>query len=238
MIRSLLKRGLVACCIILVSVCIGLTSNAIRTDGLPLIRKPLHETRAIDVRESSAQKPTITSVSASVVTVKTPSAVKSNIKIQNRSQLAGEIVTVPKTGVIASDPTSKEVGRDSVVDKRQPAKKAEALFTTLADAKSYWDEGTAAFVDARPIEDYNAEHIAGAVNLSYDHLDELYGQVLSKLPKDKIIVTYCSDPECTTAVKLADELVRRGYTKVVILMEGLPGWKEAGYPTITGKDAR
>ena len=46
-----------------------------------------------------------------------------------------------------------------------------------------------------------------------------------------MVVTYCSDPECTSAIELADGLVARGHKRTVILLDGLPGWNEAGYQT-------
>jgi len=113
-------------------------------------------------------------------------------------------------------------------------KKTEALFTTLGDAKAYFDKSDAIFLDGRPAEDYKAEHIQGALSLYHEKLDALYGQVLVNVPKDKLIITYCSDPECKTAIRLADGLVAKGYTRVLILLEGLPGWKSAGYPTDKG----
>ncbi len=115
-------------------------------------------------------------------------------------------------------------------------RRVQALFTTLKDAKAWFDKGSAIFVDTRFREDYEAGHIQGALSLCFEQLDELYDQVLGQVSKDRLIVTYCSDPECASAVKLADALVARGHTRVVILLEGLPGWMGAGYPVVSGKE--
>lgn len=115
-------------------------------------------------------------------------------------------------------------------------KRVQALFTTMKDAKELFDKKAALFVDARAIEDYEAEHIPGAVSLYCEDFDKLYDSVLGRLPKDRLIVTFCSDAECKEAIKLADKLVAQGNTRVVILLEGLPGWKDAGYPTASGKE--
>jgi len=113
-------------------------------------------------------------------------------------------------------------------------RKVEALFTTLPDAKALFDRKDAVFVDARRKEDYDIEHIAEALSLFVEDVDVLYESVMGTLPKDRTVVTYCSDAQCDTAIKLADALVARGHTRVFILLEGIPGWKGAGYPTGTG----
>lgn len=176
---SRLKLLLGACGIVAVAAVIGLTSNALHSDGLPLIRKPLSETRAE----------------------------------ANREQL------MAATHTDAADP------------------KREALFTSLKDAKACFDNKSAVFLDARAVEDYRAEHIAGALWLGLESVEEDYDKVLGKTPKDRLLVTYCSDLQCASATKLADELVARGHTRVVIMLEGLPGWKGAGYPTVSGEEA-
>lgn len=112
--------------------------------------------------------------------------------------------------------------------------KVEALFTTLEDARSLYERGDTVFVDARHREDFDVEHIAGARSVFVGDVDRLYEGALGDLPKGRTIVTYCSDPECGTAIELADALVARGHTRVFILLEGMPGWKDAGYPTESG----
>lgn len=113
-------------------------------------------------------------------------------------------------------------------------RKVAALFTTLPDAKALFDRKDVVFVDARRKEDYDLGHITGALSLFVEDVDVLYESVMGTLPKDRTVVTYCSDAQCDTAIRLADALVARGHTRVFILLEGIPGWKGAGYPTETG----
>jgi rhodanese-related sulfurtransferase len=105
------------------------------------------------------------------------------------------------------------------------------MFTTLDDAKASFDSKSAIFIDARPREDYDSEHITGAISLFIDDANSQYEHTLGGASKNTTIVTYCSDPECLDATKLADILVAKGHKHVVILIDGLPGWKDAGYPT-------
>lgn len=58
----------------------------------------------------------------------------------------------------------------------------------LADAKKHFDAQTAYFVDARSRGEYEDQHITGAYYLPIIGLQEH----LSELPKDKLIITYCT----------------------------------------------
>ena len=57
-----------------------------------------------------------------------------------------------------------------------------------AQLEQYLDEGRAIFlVDLREREDYVREHIAGAVNIPDEEMEERMGE----LPGDRLIVLYC-----------------------------------------------
>ena len=59
---------------------------------------------------------------------------------------------------------------------------------TVADAKKEYDAGTAVFVDVRAAEAYKMQHIKGALHIPLESLDAN----LSKLPKGKKLIIYCS----------------------------------------------
>jgi rhodanese-related sulfurtransferase len=117
----------------------------------------------------------------------------------------------------------------------QTVKAVQALFITLADAKKEYDKGDAIMLDARPIEDFRSLHIKGAISLYYEDAKSDRKNVLGPVPKTTTIITYCSDPECESAIKLADTLTTLGFTKVFIMLDGIPMWKEAGYPVASGE---
>lgn len=106
----------------------------------------------------------------------------------------------------------------------------QALFITLEDAKKAYDRGNLTMVDARPIEDFHNQHIKGAISLYYEDAAGKWSAALASVPKDTAIITYCSDPECESAIKLADILTAVGFTRVSIMLDGIPAWKQAGYP--------
>jgi 3-mercaptopyruvate sulfurtransferase SseA len=57
-----------------------------------------------------------------------------------------------------------------------------------ADAIKLVKEGKAIFIDVRSKDQYATEHIKGAVSIP---LEEITKQV-SKLPKNKLLITYCA----------------------------------------------
>jgi hydroxyacylglutathione hydrolase len=59
---------------------------------------------------------------------------------------------------------------------------------TIAELRDMLDQGKAVVIDVRGDSMYNVEHIKGALNISEAQLNARAGE----LPKDKLIVLYCS----------------------------------------------
>jgi rhodanese-related sulfurtransferase len=83
-------------------------------------------------------------------------------------------------------------------------------------------------VDLRhPLEVLASPHvIPGAI-----HIDP--AQVEGKaadIPRDDVVVLYCTCPNAETSVKVLKQLQQRGFRHVRALSGGLPEWKEAGLP--------
>jgi rhodanese-related sulfurtransferase len=79
-------------------------------------------------------------------------------------------------------------------------------------------------VDVRPVEEYQAAHVAGAVSIPLEELD----QRLRELPRNREIVAYCRGPYCAFAPEAVRTLREHGYV-ARHLAEGLPEWSAAGY---------
>jgi rhodanese-related sulfurtransferase len=90
-------------------------------------------------------------------------------------------------------------------------------------------EGEAFFVDARPEEEYEIDHIAGAFSMSlftyYKSPD-----ILERLNKNTPYILYCFEPECRDAAALAAEFVDKEFNNVFVLNGGFSEWLEKGYP--------
>ena len=75
---------------------------------------------------------------------------------------------------------------------------------------------------------YPYEHstvtLPGALRMGPGHLDS------SRLPRDRDIVLYDSDPEELVSSRVAQELLRQGY-RVSVLAGGISDWGAAKFPT-------
>lgn len=79
-------------------------------------------------------------------------------------------------------------------------------------------------VDTRPVKDVNdIPMLEGAINIPFDEVEAN----LDQLPKDKIIVLYCSTG--TKSAHVAQQLVDLGYTKVINAIDGV---KEYDFPNL------
>ncbi|MBI4263844.1 MAG: metalloregulator ArsR/SmtB family transcription factor [Acidobacteria bacterium] len=86
-------------------------------------------------------------------------------------------------------------------------------------------------LDTRPVSEYAAGHIAGAISVPVDDLQ----QRLRQLPRNKEYVAYCRGPYCVYADR-AVEILRGKGRRARRLLEGFPEWKAAGLPVETGAE--
>jgi predicted sulfurtransferase len=69
-----------------------------------------------------------------------------------------------------------------------PDDEHDAPRISLADAKKDFDEKAAVFIDTHPPNQFELEHIPGAINIQPNEIK----QNLDKVPKGKKIIVYCS----------------------------------------------
>jgi rhodanese-related sulfurtransferase/DNA-binding MarR family transcriptional regulator len=91
--------------------------------------------------------------------------------------------------------------------------------------------GEVIVLDVRPLEEYRAGHIPGAVSIP---LKELRSQ-LAKLPRSREIVAYCRGPYCVLAVEAVKLLRARGF-RAVRMEHGVPEWRAEGFPVAVGAE--
>lgn len=85
--------------------------------------------------------------------------------------------------------------------------------------------GTVTVLDVRPVEEYHAAHIPGAVSIPLDQLQER----LAELPQDREIVAYCRGAYCVLAYEAVD-LLRSAGRSAQRLNEGMLEWRLGGLP--------
>jgi rhodanese-related sulfurtransferase len=90
-------------------------------------------------------------------------------------------------------------------------------------------KGAVTVLDVRPVDEYRAGHIPGALSVPLTELEKLF----SKLPQDQEIVAYCRGPYCVLAVQAVEMLRKQGF-KAIRLEEGVQDWLAMGLTVETG----
>ena len=87
------------------------------------------------------------------------------------------------------------------------------------------NENLVTILDVRPIEEYNAGHVPGAINIPIEELQ----QHLQDFEPGQEVVAYCRGPHCILAFDAVAQLREQGL-KARRLENGFPEWKVAGLP--------
>ncbi|MEU2509018.1 metalloregulator ArsR/SmtB family transcription factor [Streptomyces sp. NPDC007863] len=85
--------------------------------------------------------------------------------------------------------------------------------------------GDVVVLDVRPVEEYRAGHIPGALSIPVDELDERIGE----LPEDLEIVVYCRGEYCVLAHDAVRLLTGRG-RRAIRLNDGMLEWRLSELP--------
>ena len=89
-------------------------------------------------------------------------------------------------------------------------------------------DGLVTVLDVRPPEEYAQGHVAGALNVPLDRLQER----LKDLPPDREVVAYCRGPWCVLSFEAVARLREAGFD-ARRLQDGLPEWRRAGLPVVS-----
>jgi rhodanese-related sulfurtransferase/DNA-binding transcriptional ArsR family regulator len=92
--------------------------------------------------------------------------------------------------------------------------------------------GEVVVIDVRPIEEYEAGHIPGALSVPLEHLETR----LEEIDRAVDVVAYCRGPLCLLAPQAVATLRRRGH-EAHCLQDGMPEWRQAGLPVAVGAEA-
>ena len=94
-------------------------------------------------------------------------------------------------------------------------------------------EGVVTILDVRPIEEYQAGHIPGAMSIPLKELE----RHLSEFPHDQEIVAYCRGPYCVLAMEAVAILRAKGFN-AVRLEEGIQDLRAMGFPIAVGEEVK
>src|SRR5687768_15231759 len=124
----------------------------------------------------------------------------------------------------------REIGFDKVPeinklikDYREKKNVLEAV--SIADLVQRMKIKQIILLDIRPVEEYNAGHIPGAISVPIVTLPA----ILKKLPKRKEYIAYCRGSLCVFADDAVQLLKKNGFN-AKRLEEGFPDWKLKGLP--------
>jgi len=104
---------------------------------------------------------------------------------------------------------------------------AESDFVDVATARSWGD--SALWIDARPTDEFERDHIPGAISLNEDRWGEGLAQFMGTqwVPQKKIVV-YCSAASCNLAEDVARRLREEAKlpNEIRILKGGWEAWQQ------------
>jgi rhodanese-related sulfurtransferase len=102
---------------------------------------------------------------------------------------------------------------------------AASEMVTLAQARSW--SADAIWIDARPQDEFEREHVPGALLLNEDRWNELLPQVLAVWAPEKRVVVYCGSESCGSSREIAHRLRKEAVlTNVFVLEGGWEAWKK------------
>ena len=120
-----------------------------------------------------------------------------------------------------------------------PSGDAQAHFENLFRFETdCWDvhdalsSGSPGFVllDVRGPEHFRAGHVSGALNLPHA---KIIPSRMAAWPPQTLFVAYCAGPHCNGAARAAVRLSALG-RPVKIMIGGVTGWLDEGFPLIEG----
>ncbi len=93
---------------------------------------------------------------------------------------------------------------------------------TVEQARSWGDN--VIWVDARPDNEFERDHIPGAILLNEDSWNELLPQFLGQWSPEKRVVVYCSAQSCNASREVAKRLRDEAQLRNVFVLDR--GWEE------------
>jgi rhodanese-related sulfurtransferase/DNA-binding transcriptional ArsR family regulator len=84
--------------------------------------------------------------------------------------------------------------------------------------------GEVTVLDVRPVEEYRAGHIPGALSIPVGELRSR----LKELPKHREVVAYCRGPYCVMAIEAVELLRKKGFT-AHRMEQGVVDWRARGW---------
>lgn len=127
------------------------------------------------------------------------------------------------------DLAEKRLGEVAEIVK---AYRVERAALEPVDRKRLWERirrGAVTVLDVRPVEEYRAGHLDGAISIPLQQLKRR----IAELPKGREVVAYCRGRYCVMAVEAVEYLRARGY-QAWRIEEGVREFRELGLRIAAG----
>ncbi|MUT68754.1 metalloregulator ArsR/SmtB family transcription factor [Paenibacillus sp. NEAU-GSW1] len=92
---------------------------------------------------------------------------------------------------------------------------------SLEEVLHKMEEGSIMLLDVRPADEYEAEHIPGAVSVPIEELHHY----IQGLPKNVQIAAYCRGPYCIYSAQAVEQMLQEGFS-AFRLVSGIQEWQE------------
>ncbi|MBC8456032.1 rhodanese-like domain-containing protein [bacterium] len=107
----------------------------------------------------------------------------------------------------------------------------ELAIIELEFAENLFENKTAVFLDARSLNEFQAEHITNAVHIDFEMIED-FERLIDSLDRNQLYVTYCGGSGCELSTDLGEYLFyEMEFQKILIFHAGLETWIYAGLPT-------
>jgi rhodanese-related sulfurtransferase/DNA-binding transcriptional ArsR family regulator len=153
------------------------------------------------------------------------------VEAERRGQFVTYRVADPTVGELLSAVRVLGERRLSEIDRVTQEFLADRQGMVVLDRQALRERiasGDCLVLDVRPVEEYAAAHVAGALSVPLEELERR----LEELPRDRQIVAYCRGPYCVLAADAVDTLRRHGLD-AVRATEAVQDWRALGVPVVT-----
>jgi rhodanese-related sulfurtransferase len=110
----------------------------------------------------------------------------------------------------------------------------ERVRVTLDQVRTHLTNYTAAFIDARAPEKYEAAHLAGAYNVPADQKEAFMGPIYQNVAPQQLVIIYCDGGNCDASESVFEHLRGVGFTNLRIFKEGWEALATSDLPKQSG----
>jgi predicted sulfurtransferase len=192
---------------------LGLIYNQFSAKPLPLIRKPPKVQFVDDSLIVDIMRQTQTSQKA------TPFSKVDSIVVNEEKNKSKDSILKKENQEIALANKNELPDNLKSIDE-------EFKFINYNQLKKYLNDPSFLIIDARNDIDYANGHIDNAINIDAYLMDQTeYFKLITMLPRDKILIIYCSGGNCDASEKLAKDILSFGFKNVLVYYGGWEEWK-------------